>query len=600
MESESRLVRIASSSDTPENGIASWLVSQTVNSSVILATFWKTAGEAYDLQDSFFKDSSASIPFWPARITTAGLDELSRGESDSASAIASFKELGGNESHTLNIIHEYRVRRNERGDMSLVGKWNYAEQSLSVQEAVYAFEGRSVTVLACRAKPKWPKMLSDPECLKMILDYCHALRSEDVLVVYGLQGLQRRKCLKPLKYEALELPSGGLVLYHDRTRSPPTIEDGMVNLLCKRIEPLKLPQMPSAVIFTFNIQNPYTHEFDVLKGKEGEKLSLGEYTTDERIKPYVDDNSKILAGHIISQTLSALPRCSQVVWAIQEASDEFVLAMQEKAQADRLPLRLYNQLAARDDCLLVFSREQGIEVVATLDIGLDDTRAETENYDWSQQPPLMTLSMLREGLIVHLAACHLYVPIEEKGRTRRTTVVQDVLLHWHLPQPPPGNQYDEAIVVLGDFNLKENFWWQRWDEDGTSLEEPHGTAAFKKHVWVTLGEKHKLSEQDELTSPNDHIFVYTREGDDDRALKVADVTSQYRAAFKEEKAMTDGALSALSRAFFQRPDQRSLDETEVQTWSVSDHAPLAVSISSRRGTAVSISAEPSRRARAAG
>lgn len=579
---ESRLVRvkISSSSDTPENGIASWLESKTVNSSVILATSWKTAGEAYDLQDSFFKNSSASIPFCPARITTAGLDELSRGESYSASAIASFKELGGHESHTLNIIHEYRARRNERGDVSLVGKWNYAEQSLSVQEAVYAFEGRSVTVLACRAKPKWPEMLSDPACLQMILDYCHALRSEDVLVVYGLQG-QRLECLDPLGYVALELPSGGLVLYHNMTRSPPTIEDGMVNLLCKRIEPLEHPQMPGAVIFTFNIQNPYTHEFDVLKGKKGEKLSLGQYTTDKRIRPYVDDNSKILAGHIISQTLSALSRCSHVVWAIQEASDEFVLAMQEEAQADGLPLRLYSQPATRDDCILVFSRERGIEVVATLDIGLDDTRAETENYDWSQQPPLMTLSMLREELIVHLAACHLYVPIEQKGRTRRTTVVQDVLLHWHLPPPPPGNQYDEAIVVLGDFNLKENFWWQRWYEDGTSLEEPHGTAAFKKHVWVTLGERHKLSEQDELTSPNDHIFVYTREGDDDRALEVEDVTREYRAAFKNEAAMTAGALSALSRAFFQRPDKRSLDETEVATWPVSDHAPLAVSISSR-------------------
>ena len=580
MESRSVNVQIERPSDLPGRGVSPWLSDKTEDSSVILVKFWKTAGEVYDLQDSLFKDPISGRPFGPTRITSAGLDELSRKKSASASSIISFKGLGGHESHTLNIIHEYRARRDERGELNLVGNWNYMEQSVSVQEAVYAFEGRSVTVLACRAKPDWPEMLSDPDCLKNILDYCHALRSEVVLVVYGLLG-QRLECLYPLGYVALEVPSGGLVLYHNMARSPPTIEDGMVNLLCKRIEPLEHPQMSGTVILTFNIQNPYTHEFDVLKGKKGEKLSLGQYTTDKRIRPYVDDNSKILAGHIISQTLSALSRCSHVVWAIQEAGDEFVLAMQEKAQADGLPLRLHSQPATRDDCILVFSRERGIEVVATLDIGLDDTRAETENHDWSQQPPLMTLSMLREELIVHLAACHLYVPIEQKGRTRRTTVVQDVLLHWHLPPPPPGNQYDEAIVVLGDFNLKENFWWQRWYEDGTSLEEPHGTAAFKKHVWVTLGERHKLSEQDELTSPNDHIFVYTREGDDDRALEVADVTRQYRAAFKKEKAMTAGALSALSRAFFQRPDKRSLDETELETWPVSDHAPLAVSISSR-------------------
>lgn len=580
MESGLVTVQIATSSHLPEQSVALWLQDETRNSAAILVKFWETADEAYHFQDSLCKDLNDGRHFCSARITTAGLDELSRRESISASSIISFKELGGHESHTLNILHEYRTRRGEEGEMRrLVRKWDLLEQSLSVQEAVYAFEGRSITVLACRAKPGLQSMPSEPRFLYRILFYCHALRTEDVLVVYGLKG-QTLSFLQDWGYVGLELLSGGLVLYHEQARTPPTIEDDMVTLLCERVEPSEHPQAPGAVIFTFNIQSPYTHEFDVLEGEEGEKLSLGRHSENERIRAYVDQNSKLLAEHIVRQTVSALSRYSHVVWAIQEASDEFVLEMQEKAQARRLPLRLYSQPATRDDCILVFSRERGIEVVATLDIGLDDTRAKTENYEWSNQPPLMTLSMLREELIVNLAACHLYVPNEERGKTRRTTVVQDVLHHWHLPPPPrkERNQYAEAIVVLGDFNLKENFWWQRWYDDKTSLEEPHGTAAFEKRLWVTLGEEHKLSEEDEITSPNDHIFVYARNGHDHRSLKVKDVTKKYRAAFTKEKAATDGAVAALSRAFFQRPDKRSLDETEVQTWTISDHAPLAVVI----------------------
>ena len=133
MESRSVNVQIERPSDLPGRGVSPWLADKTEDSSVILVKFWKTAGEVYDLQDPLFKDPISGRPFGPTRITSAGLDELSRKKSASASSIISFKGLGGHESHTLNIIHEYRARRDERGELNLVGNWNYMEQSVSVQ-----------------------------------------------------------------------------------------------------------------------------------------------------------------------------------------------------------------------------------------------------------------------------------------------------------------------------------------------------------------------------------------------------------------------------------------------------------------------------------
>lgn len=578
-----RYLFLDNSSMPPAQKISSWLErSKTQESSVILARTELTAQDVYYFQDNLFQDPAGFEHLLPIRITTAGLDSLSSGESLSASSIMSFGEVSCTESHTLNIIYSPRAIKDQHGQVSLIAPWRWQrewQRYLSVQEAVYAFRERTVTVLVCSAKPAWPDVLSDGRCLGEILRYCHALAPGDVLVVYGLKTGQHLDDLPQRGLEAKQLPSGGLVLYRIG-EEPPKVDQGTLTIDSQEYKPLPAGR-PGAMILTFNIQNPYTHEFELHGGRRQETLNLMDYSDDARIGAYIAEVSEVQAKYIAKQTKRALSRYSRVVWAIQEASDEFILAMQRHARARSLPLRLFSQPAQRDDCILVFSAQEGVEVVASLDIGLDITRSEPQR-SMSHQPPLLTLSMIRQELCIHLAACHLFVPHEDRGKSKRTTVVQDVLRQWHLPLRGEHAACVEAIVVLGDFNLKPYFWSNRYYEDeGFYLEAPHGQEPFTERLWISLHDKHKISSADELegSSANDHLFVYTRTDEPLSAnLKVEDKTKQVRREFRDERfPALEEPLQALSNALLSHTHKR-IDTSQLSEWGISDHCPLAVTV----------------------
>lgn len=527
--------------------------------------------EVHKFQDMLFQRGE-TLAKLPVRMSLAGVAATK--ESDGfVSAILMLGKFRCQELHTENIAHSWRMQKDRGGDLTEVENVDRRWQRwLSVQESIYKFASFTVTVLNCSGTPHWPDSVDDRNALAHTLQYAHHLEKDDKLLVAGLSENQDTRIEG---FAATHLRNGLYLVraagaaelrFEGRVRAGYAFDIKGASVLYRT-----LPPSPGVKLYSFNVQNPYTHDIEF--ADESQNLQVSKATC---FKPYVRAAVARVADYVIQETEKSFGTLNCVVWAIQEASDEFVFAVFDAATVHRLPLRIYSQSKERDDCLLVFGKERGVEVAATLDVGERGTGETGEEADNTSEPPLMTLSMARSGCCLHVAACHLYV------KKNRVTIVEDVFRHWRLPAPSPC----EIVAIMGDFNLKRAFWRQNWIwKDGAweQQAEPHGEEPVTLLKHVRLNEEHKATEQDELPSPNDHIFLYSRDGADASGFRIVDATGEAWLSFKaatfdaENEERMNRIFSELEQCL--RRTDTHLSDIVRGTWPMSDHCPLAVRLS---------------------
>jgi len=527
--------------------------------------------DVHEFQDMLFQRRE-TLEKLPVRMSLAGV-AAAKDSDGFISAILMLGKLRCQELHTENIVHSWRMRKGEGGDLAEVESVNRRWQRwLSVQESIYKFASFTVTVLNCSGTPIWPDSVDDEGALAHTLQYAHYLEKDDKLVVAGLSANQNTR----IEGFAVSNLGEGLYLVQAAGAAELTFEGrarrgyAALDIRGASIPYPKQPPSQGVKLYSFNVQSPYTHEIEFSDESEGLRVDK-----EPCFKPYVRVAVARVADYVIQETEESFGALNCVVWAVQEASEEFMFAVLDTATVRKLPLRIYSQSKERDDCLLIFGKERGVEVVATLDVGEDRTAETGAEAQDTSEPPLMTLSMARLSCCLHVAACHLYV------KKNRVTIVEDVFHHWSLPRPFGC----EILAIMGDFNLKREFWRQNWIwKDGAWEQQakPQGEEPVTLLKHVTLNEEHKAAEHEELPSPNDHIFLYSRDGGG-AGFRIVDATGEAWLSFKaatfnaENKERMKRVLFELERCL--RRTGTHVSDIVKDTWPMSDHCPLAVRLS---------------------